>query len=154
MRRFLPGATSCSSCSGDRAPKNLSIRSAVDFQTRRAESIIRVSKDSLACIAQSFLSCYYQRSPQPAVPPLATGGANHGERRAAGTCAPRRRVPLEKSNVKPPASLAVVEHLNDAGIFVELVWIGRAKTERTSAVPRGLSLNGRRLAREVGPGGI
>src|SRR5260370_27298740 len=57
MRRFLPGAISCSSCSGDRAPKNLSIRSALDFQARRAESIIRVSKDSLACMAQSFLSC-------------------------------------------------------------------------------------------------
>src|SRR5260370_27406596 len=119
MRRFLPGEISCSSCSGDRAPKNLSIRSALDLQARRAESIIRVSKDSLACMAQLSFPAHYQRSPQSAVPPPATDDANHSKTGLAGTRAPRRRVPLEKSNQRPLAILDGGEHLNDAGIFVE-----------------------------------
>src|SRR6266851_6330464 len=87
MRRFLPGAISCSSCSGDTAPKNLSIRSALDFQARRAELIIRVSKDSLACMLNLSFPANYQRSPQSAVPPFTTGGALTGKR-AVGTYAP------------------------------------------------------------------
>src|SRR5260370_9578327 len=122
MRRFLPGAISCSSCSGDRAPKNLSIRSALDFQTRRAESIIRVSEDSFACMAQSFLSCLLSAISAACGPTACDRGSKSREKRAAGTCAPRRRVPLEKSNQKPLSIWDVGEHLNDAGIFVELVW--------------------------------
>src|SRR5258706_7318375 len=122
MRRFLPGAISCSSCSGDRAPKNLSIRSALDFQTRRAESIIRVSKDSLACIAQSFLSRLLATISAARGSTACDRGSKSRGKRAAGTCALRRRVSLEKSNQRPLAMLDVGQHLNDAGIFVELVW--------------------------------
>src|SRR6202030_4092255 len=39
MRRFLPGATSCSSCSDDSPPNNLSARSTLDFHPRIAESM-------------------------------------------------------------------------------------------------------------------
>src|SRR6516164_10604592 len=39
MKRILPGATSCSSWSGDRAPNNLSARSTLDFHPRSAESM-------------------------------------------------------------------------------------------------------------------
>src|SRR5260370_26030323 len=53
--------------------KDLSIRSALDFQARRAELIIRVSKDSLACMLNLSFRANYQRSPQSAVPPSATG---------------------------------------------------------------------------------
>src|SRR5260370_5085900 len=113
MRRFLPGAISCSSCSGDTAPKNLSIRSALDFQARRAELIIRVSKDSLACMLNLSFPANYQRSPRPAVQLFPTGGALTGKR-ALGTCAPRRRPPLERPNSKRLASLVVVCHLTDA----------------------------------------
>src|SRR6266850_7029347 len=116
MRRFLPGEISCSSCSGDRAPKNLSIRSALDLQARRAESIIRISKDSLACMAQFSFPAHYQRSPQSAVPPFATGRALTGKR-AVGTCAPVAEFLVNSQNQKPLAILDGEEHLNDAGIF-------------------------------------
>src|SRR5258708_7098538 len=122
MRRFLPGAISCSSCSGDRAAKNLSIRSALDFQTLRAESIIRVSEDSFTCMAQSFLSCLLSAISAARRSHRLRPGSKSREKRAAGTCALRRRVPLEKSNQRPLAMLDVGYHLNDAGIFVELVW--------------------------------
>src|SRR5271155_3817950 len=39
MRRFFPGATSCSSCPGDRPPNNSSARSTLNFHPRSAESM-------------------------------------------------------------------------------------------------------------------
>src|ERR1700723_560817 len=39
MRRFLPGATSCSSCFAERSPNNLSARSTLKFHPRSAESM-------------------------------------------------------------------------------------------------------------------
>src|SRR6266404_2879923 len=38
MRRFFPGVTCCSSCSGERVPNNLSTRSTFDFHPRSAAS--------------------------------------------------------------------------------------------------------------------
>src|SRR5580704_8657931 len=39
MRRFFPGATSCSSCSGDSPPNNFSARSTLNFHPRSAASM-------------------------------------------------------------------------------------------------------------------
>src|SRR5712671_2544775 len=38
IKRFLPGLTCCSSCSGERVPNNLSTRSTFDFHPRSAAS--------------------------------------------------------------------------------------------------------------------
>src|SRR6202789_3494801 len=43
MRRFLPGATSCSSCSAERSPDNLSARSTLNCHPRSAESMSNFS---------------------------------------------------------------------------------------------------------------
>src|SRR5260370_1025731 len=107
MRRFLPGAISCSSCSGDRAAKNLSIRSALDFQTLRAESIIRVSEDSFTCMAQSFLSCLLSAISAARGPTACDRGANHGKSGRLAHVPPGRQVPLEKSSQRPLAMLDV-----------------------------------------------
>src|SRR5712692_9038616 len=112
MRRFLPGAISCSSCSGDKAAMNLSIRSELDFQARIAESTIRVSKDSLACMAQSFLSRRLSTISAARSPAVCDGQKN-----GRWYMCPVAEFLLDSQSKKPLAMLDVAEHLNDAGKF-------------------------------------
>src|SRR6266850_4112845 len=53
MRRFLPGAISCSSWSCERALKN-----ALNLHARRAASIMRSSEDLCGCIYNPLFFCW------------------------------------------------------------------------------------------------